>query len=122
MILGKEITNDLSVIPSGIYTDPEIASVGATEEELKAQNKEYRVSKFLTGANGRCLIENSESGFVKLIICDDVIVGGQIITPHATELIGELAIAVQKKMSAEEFGKVIHPHPTISEMMWEAAK
>ena len=122
MILGKEITNDLSVIPSGIYTDPEIASVGATEEELKAQNKEYRVSKLLTGANGRCLIENSESGFVKLIICDDVIVGGQIITPHATELIGELAIAVQKKMSAEEFGKVIHPHPTISEMMWEAAK
>ena len=122
MILKKDLTNDLSVIPSCVYTDPEIASVGAGEEQLKAQAIEYKVSKYLTGANGRCLIENAESGFVKLITVNDVIVGGQIISPHATELIGELAIAVEKKMTLSELAEVVHPHPTISEMIWEAAK
>ena len=122
LILIKPQTNDMSVIPSGIYTDPEIASVGLREEDLKNQNKEYSIKKYLTGANGKCLIENSESGFVKLLVCDEVIVGGQIICPHATELIGELAIAVEKKMTLNEFAKVVHPHPTISEMMWGASK
>ena len=122
LILNKPQTNDMSVIPSGIYTDPEIASVGLREEDLKKQNKEYSIKKYLTGANGKCLIENSESGFVKLLVCDEVIVGGQIICPHATELIGELAIAVEKKMTLNEFAKVVHPHPTISEMMWGASK
>lgn len=122
LILNKPQTNDVSVIPSGIYTDPEIASVGLREEDLKNQNKEYSIKKYLTGANGKCLIENSESGFVKLLVCDEVIVGGQIICPHATELIGELAIAVEKKMTLNEFAKVVHPHPTISEMMWGASK
>ena len=122
MILKKDMTNDLSVIPSCVYTDPEIAGVGTGEEQLKAEGTEYRVSKYLTGANGRCLIENAESGFVKLITVNDVIVGGQIISPHATELIGELAIAVEKKMTIGELAEVVHPHPTISEMIWEAAK
>ena len=121
-ILGKELTNDMSVIPSGVYTDPEIATVGCREADLKQENVEYKVRKYLTGANGKCLIENSESGFVKVITVDDVIVGGQIIAPHATELIGELAIAVEKKMTAKQFAEVVHPHPTISEMLWNVVK
>lgn len=122
LILGKDPEIDMSVIPSGIYTEPEIASAGVGEDQLKEKGIEYQSKKFLTGANGKCLIENSESGFVKILIADDVIVGGSIITPHATELIGELAIAVQKKMSPEQFVKVVHPHPTISEMIWDVVK
>lgn len=122
LILGKDPEIDMSVIPSGIYTEPEIASVGVGEGQLKEKGIEYQSKKFLTGANGKCLIENSESGFVKILIADDVIVGGSIITPHATELIGELAIAVQKKMSPDQFVKVVHPHPTISEMIWDVVK
>lgn len=122
LILNRPLSNDMSVIPSGIYTDPEIASVGLREEELKNKEIEYKVKKYLTGANGKCLIENSESGFVKVIVVDEVIVGGQIICPHATELIGELAIAVEKKMTLKQFSEVVHPHPTISEMLWNVTK
>ncbi len=122
LILGRRPSHDMGVIPSGVYTDPEIASVGVSEEELKEKGIECQAKKVLTGANGKCLIENSESGFVKIVTVGDVIVGGSIVTPHATELIGELAAAVQKKMTAEEFAEVVHPHPTISEMIWDVVK
>ena len=59
---------------------------------------------------------------MKVITVDDVIVGGQIIAPHATELIGELAITVEKKMTVKQFAEVVHPHPTISEMLWNVVK
>ena len=121
-ILNREKENDISVIPSGIYTEPEIAAVGIKEDELKQKGIEYQAKKYLTGANGKCLIENSESGFVKILLVDDVIVGGSIVCPHATELIGELAIAVQKKMTLKQFSEVVHPHPTISEMLWNVVK
>lgn len=121
-ILNKELSIDMSVIPSGVYTDPEIAVVGLSEEYLKDNNIEYNTYKYLTGANGKCLIENSESGFVKLLTVDNKIVGGQLICPHATELIAEFAIAIEKKMSIKEFKEVIHPHPTISEMLWNITK
>ena len=122
IILNKPLTNDISVIPSGVYSDPEIAFVGISEDKLKQDNVEYKSKKYLTGANGKCLIENSESGFVKIITVDDVIVAGSIIAPHATELIAELAIAVEKKMTMKQFGEVVHPHPTISEMLWNVSK
>ncbi|MBO4919569.1 MAG: dihydrolipoyl dehydrogenase [Erysipelotrichaceae bacterium] len=122
LILGRQPSHDMSVIPSGVYTDPEIASVGIGEDELKEKGIAYQARKYLTGANGKCLIENSDSGFVKIITVDDVIVGGQIITPHATELIGELTVAVQKKLKVSELSEVVHPHPTISEMIWDAVK
>ena len=122
LILNKPLSNDMSVIPSGIYTKPEIAVVGMLEKQAKDANINYSVKKYLTGANGKSLIENSESGFAKLILEDDVIIGGQLICMHATELIGELAIAVQKKMTLKQFAEVVHPHPTISEMLWNVAK
>ena len=121
-ILKQKEKIDLSVVPSGIYTSTEIASVGTGEDKLKADGVNYQAKKVLTGANGRCLIENSESGFVKVLCVDDVIVGASIVAPHATELISELALAVQKKMSLKEVEEVIHPHPTVSEMIWEATK
>ena len=123
LILSKEPGNDLSVIPSGIYTEPEIAAVGISEQQAKDQGINYVTRKYLTGANGKSLIENSESGFVKLIVDEnETIIGGQLICVHATELIGELAIAVQKKMTLKQFAEVVHPHPTISEMLWDVAK
>ncbi len=122
LILGKEAEIDMSIIPSGIYTDPEIAAVGVREDELKENGVAYTAKKTLTGANGRCLIENSESGFVKLLISDDRIVGASIVAPHATELIGELAVAVERGLSPKQLADIVHPHPTICEMIRDAAK
>ena len=122
LILGKEPEIDMSVIPSGIYTDPEIAAVGVREDELKEKGIPYVSKKALTGANGRCLIENSESGFVKLLIADDKIVGAAIVAPHATELIGELAVAVERGLSPKQLADIVHPHPTICEMIRDAVK
>ena len=122
LILGKEPEIDMSVIPSGIYTEPEIAAVGVREDELKEKGIAYSAKKALTGANGRCLIENSESGFVKLLIADDRIVGASIVAPHATELISELAVVVERGLSPRQLAGVVHPHPTISEMIRDALK
>ena len=123
LLLGKEPSHDLSVIPSGIYTEPEIAAVGMSEQQAKDAGISYATRKYLTGANGKSLIENSESGFVKVIVDEkETILGGQLVCMHATELIGELAIAVQKKMTLKEFAEVVHPHPTISEMLWDVVK
>jgi len=122
LILGRKPEIDMSTIPSGIYTDPEIAAVGLREDELKEKGVAYSAKKALTGANGRCLIENSESGFVKLLIADDRIVGASIVAPHATELIGELAVAVERGLSVKELAAIVHPHPTISEMIRDAIK
>ena len=122
LILGKEPEIDMSIIPSGIYTDPEIAAVGVREDELKEKGIAYTAKKALAGANGRCLIENSESGFVKLLIADDRIVGASIVAPHATELISELAVAVERGLSVKELAAIVHPHPTISEMIRDAIK
>ncbi|MBR4461318.1 MAG: dihydrolipoyl dehydrogenase [Erysipelotrichaceae bacterium] len=123
LLLGKEPSHDPSVIPSGIYTEPEIAAVGISEQQAKDAGISYATRKYLTGANGKSLIENSESGFVKLIVDEnETIIGGQLVCMHATELIAELAIAVQKKMTISQFAEVVHPHPTISEMLWDVAK
>ena len=122
LILGRKPEIDMSTIPSGIYTDPEIAAVGLREDELKEKGVAYSAKKALTGANGRCLIENSESGFVKLLIADDRIVGASIVAPHATELIGELTVAVERGLSVKELAAIVHPHPTISEMIRDAIK
>ncbi len=122
-ILGREPSHDLSVIPSGIYTEPEIAAVGISEQQAKDAGISYATRKYLTGANGKSMIENSESGFAKVIVDEnETIIGGQLVCMHATELIAELAIAVQKKMTLKQFAEVVHPHPTISEMLWDVVK
>ena len=123
LILNREPSVDMTVIPSGIYTDPEIAAVGMKEDELKEKGIPYKANKALTGANGRCLIENAESGFVKLLLNEEgVLLGAGIVAPHATELIAELSLAVEKKMTVEEVAQVIHPHPTISELIKDACE
>ena len=90
-----------------------------TETEAKEKGIEVITRKALTGANGKCMIEQAESGYVKLVIDknSEQIIGAQLICPDATNMIGELAVAVQKKMTVSELKEVIHPHPTVVEMI-----
>ena len=124
LIAGKEPPVDEAVVPSCIFTSPEAASVGLTEAEAKAAGHAVRTLKSLTGANGKCLIEGAESGFVKLVTDADtgVILGAQLICPRATDLVGELALAVERKLTAVELAAVIHAHPTFHEMIASAAE
>ncbi len=123
VIAGKEPPIDMSVVPSCVYTNPEIAAVGLTEDQAKEMGLQPKAVKFLTGANGKCLIENTDSGYVKLVTdsANGRILGAQLICPRATDMIGELALAVQKVITAEGLYAVIHPHPTFTEMISGAA-
>lgn len=117
-ILGKEPAIDVAIVPSCVYTNPEIASVGISEEQAKATGIAVKCGKALTGANGKCLIEGSESGYLKLVCAaeSDVLLGAQLVCPRATDMLAELTLAVQQKLTAAQLGAVIHPHPTICEM------
>lgn len=123
-ILGKRLPLDMSVVPSCVYTTPEIASVGLTEEAAKAAGQKIKTGKYLTGANGKCLIEGTESGYVKLVTDEATgrLLGAQMVCPRATDMIGELALAIQQGLPATALAEVIHPHPTFSEMVFGAAE
>lgn len=123
VICGEEPIVDMKTVPSCIYTEPEIATVGLSDEEAKEKGIEFRTVKIPTGSNGKCLIEGADSGFIKLVLGeDDVILGAQLISPRATDIIGELALAVSHRMTVRDIASVIHPHPTISELVLEAAR
>ena len=123
-ICGDEPPVNPSVVPSCVYTSPEVASVGITEDEAKAQGIKVRVGKALTGANGKCLVEGSESGYVKLVASSetDAILGAQLVCPRATDLVSELALAISLGCTARQLAGVIHPHPTVSELVSSAAR
>ena len=124
VITGKKPPLDMSVVPSCVYTTPEIASVGLTEENAKANGIAVKSGKYLTGANGKCLIEGTESGYVKLVTDKENgrILGAQLVCPRATDMVGELTLAIQKGLTAADLSEVIHPHPTFSEMLFGAAE
>src|SRR5690606_33724359 len=106
-----------------VYTWPEIASVGKSEEELKAAKQEYRVGKFPWAANGRAKAMGETDGFVK-ILADaktDRLLGVHILGPRASDLIAESALAVEFEGSAEDIARSVHAHPTLPEAVKEAA-
>jgi dihydrolipoamide dehydrogenase len=111
------------VIPGVVYTWPEVASVGQTEEELKAAGIAYRVGKFPFTANGRARAMGDTDGFVKILADKetDRVLGGHIIGPEAGTLIQELALAMEFGASAEDVARTCHPHPTLEEAVKEAA-
>jgi len=121
-ILGKDTEAEYSVIPSAIFTMPEIASVGITEKIAKEQGISVNVGKFPFGANGKALTQGERRGFVKIITEEKtgIILGGAIIGPHATDLIHEVAIAVKNKLTAEHVINTVHAHPTTAEAVHEA--
>jgi dihydrolipoamide dehydrogenase len=122
-IQGKDTKMDYHAIPSGIYTFPEIAMVGVTEQDAKAQGIDYKVSTFPLAANGKAMGENEKDGLVKIIVSKpyNEIIGVHIMAPSATEMITEASLAINLEATAEELVHTIHPHPTLAEMMMEAA-
>ncbi len=119
---GYENEMDTTLVPSCLYTDPEIASVGLTAEEAKARGIPFKSGKALMSANAKTVIETEERGFIKIIAHaeTDRLLGAQLMCRRATDLIGELATAISAKMTYRDLGCIIHPHPTFSEAIVEA--
>ena len=112
-----------NVVPSCVYTSPEIGAVGLTEEEVKESGTPYYVGNFPLAGNGKSLIEGYTDGFVKLIFEKeyDSLIGAHIIGPSATELIAELTLAMNMEATADDIFAAIHPHPSVNESIMEAA-
>jgi dihydrolipoamide dehydrogenase len=111
------------VIPGVVYTSPEVACVGKTEEELKAAGIAYVSGKFPFTANGRAKVNKTTDGFVK-VLADaktDRILGVHMIGPHASEMIAEAAVIMEFGGSAEDLARTCHAHPTLTEAVKEAA-
>ncbi|MGD8425363.1 MAG: dihydrolipoyl dehydrogenase [Gammaproteobacteria bacterium] len=123
LIAGEVSEVNYDVIPSVIYTAPEIAWVGKTEEQAKDAGLRYKVGTFSFAANGRAKAMEQATGMVKLIALeeDDEIIGVHIIGPMAGEMIGELVVAMEFSASAEDIQRIVHAHPTLSEAIHEAA-
>jgi len=123
MLVGQKPHVNYDAIPGVVYTWPEVASVGATEEALKAGGVEYKVGKFPFTANGRARAMGSTDGFVKVLADKktDKVLGAHIIGPDAGTLIAELAMAIEFGASAEDIGRVSHAHPSLNEAVKEAA-
>lgn len=123
-LLNKETRPmDYGKIPACVYGSPEIAMIGLTEEEAKAQNLNYKVSKVPLAAIGKALADGEKEGFIKLIVEEQYkeIIGVHIYAYGATELISEYSLAMIAEASAYEISAAIHPHPTLSELTLEAA-
>ncbi|MFT4717520.1 MAG: dihydrolipoamide dehydrogenase, partial [Paracoccaceae bacterium] len=122
-IAGQKGHVNYGIIPGVIYTAPEVASVGATEEQLKEQGRAYKIGKFSFMGNARAKAIFAGEGFVKILADADTdrILGCHLIGPHAGELIHEVCVAMEFGASAEDLARTCHAHPTFSEAMREAA-
>jgi dihydrolipoamide dehydrogenase len=122
-IAGKPVQMNYDCIPSVIYTHPEIAAVGKTEQELKAEGANYKVGTFPFAACGRALASNDSEGLVKMIACADTdrVLGCHIVGPNAADLVQQVVIAMEFGSSAEDLALTVFAHPTVSEAVHEAA-
>lgn len=123
-ISGEKSEIDYIAIPAVCFADPELATVGLTEQEAKDKGYNVKVGRFPFGANGRALSMNESDGFLKLVTReeDGLVLGGQIAGPNASDMISEIALAVEAGMTAEDIALTIHPHPTLGEITMEAAE
>ncbi|MFU8793745.1 MAG: dihydrolipoyl dehydrogenase [Dethiobacteria bacterium] len=123
-IAGIEAHFDGSAVPSCLFTDPELSSVGLTEEEAKEMGFEnIKIGKFPFSANGKAATQGESEGVVKIISAGEAekVIGVHILGPHSSDLIQEGTLAVAKGVTAAELAELIHPHPTLCESVWEAA-
>ena len=122
-IAGRAGHVNYDVIPNVIYTYPEVACVGKTEEELKSEGIAYRVGKFPFTANSRAKVNHEAEGFVKVLAdaSTDRILGVHMIGPDVSEMIGEYCVAMEFSASSEDIARTCHPHPTRSEALRQAA-
>ncbi len=123
LIAGKAGHVNYKAIPNVVYTWPEVATIGLSEQECKDQGIEIKIGKFPFAPNGRAKCMGETDGFVKIIADKrtDTIIGAHIVGPSASELIAELAIGVEYTASAEDIGRSVHAHPTLAEVIKEAA-
>ena len=123
ILAGQAGHVNYDVIPGVIYTSPEVASVGKTEEQLKNENQSYKVGKFPFLANSRAKVNNETEGFVKILAdkSTDKVLGVHIIGPHCGDMIAEMALAMEFGASAEDIARTCHAHPTHTEAIKEAA-
>jgi dihydrolipoamide dehydrogenase len=122
-IAGQKTQMNYDIIPNVIYTHPEVASVGKTEEQIKASGEPYNVGTFPFAASGRAMAANESQGLVKIIAhaVTDRVLGAHIVGPSAADLIQQVAIAMEFGSSAEDLGMMVFGHPTLSETIHEAA-
>jgi dihydrolipoamide dehydrogenase len=124
VIAGHKSARDYRGMPAAIFTDPEIATVGMTESEAKAQGKKVKIGKFPFAASGRAMAVSETDGFIKVIIdeADHQLLGVAIVGPEASDLISESALALEMCAFAEDVALTVHPHPTLGEGVMEAFK
>ena len=123
LLAGQAGHVNYGAIPAVVYTSPEVASVGKTEEELKAEGVAYAVGKFPFTANGRARAMRHTEGFVKILAdaATDRVLGGHIVGFGAGEMIHEIVVLMEFGGSAEDLARTCHAHPTMSEAVKEAA-
>jgi dihydrolipoamide dehydrogenase len=122
-LAGQKPHIDYNLIPGVVYTWPEVASVGKTEEQLKAENKAYKVGSFSFKASGRAKASGDTDGFVKVLADADTdeVLGVHMIGPRAADMIAEAVVAMEYRASAEDIARICHAHPTYTEALKEAA-
>jgi dihydrolipoamide dehydrogenase len=120
----KSAAFDPVAVPNCVYTDPEVATVGLSEEEAKAKGYEVRIGKFPLAASGRARTMNETDGLIKLVgdAKNDLLLGMHIVAPQAESLIGEGVIALEMGATLEDIGLSVHPHPTLTESIMDAAE
>ena len=121
---GNNASDDRTVVPTGIYTHPEAASVGHSEEQAKQKNPNVKISRFPYSASGVAQAYGETEGMVKLMADPELgeILGAVVIGRHATDVIQEIVIAMRNELTIEEIANTIHPHPTFTEAVGEAAE
>ena len=123
-ISGEKSEIDYLAMPAVVFSDPEIATVGYTEEEAKEAGYKAKSSRFPFAANGRAISLNETDGFLKLVTReeDGLVIGAQIVGANASDIIAEIGLAIEAGMTAEDIALTIHAHPTLAEMTMEAAE
>jgi dihydrolipoamide dehydrogenase len=124
VIAGKNVEMDARVIPAVVFTDPEIASAGLTEQEAQKRGHQVKIGRFPFAALGRAMANADTDGFCKVVTDSE---GGEVLGIHvvgqgAGDIIGEAALAIEMGALAEDLGLTIHAHPTLPEALMEAAK
>lgn len=120
---GEKIAADYSLVPSCVYTHPEIAWVGKSEDQLKEEQIEYKIGRSLFSANGKALTAGEGDGQIKTMIASDgQLLGAVIWGPEASNIINEATMMSQFNISSHAFSQMIHPHPTLSEAFLESVE
>jgi len=124
VIAGQSRSLDYQAMPAAIFTDPEIATVGLTEAKAKEEGHDVTIGRYPLGASGRALTMGQSDGMMKMVIDKEShqILGAHIVAPEASELIGEVTLAIEMGALAEDVAGTIHPHPTLSEGIMEGFK